>query len=72
MKLSTMTLALGIALAPFAAHATLQHRYPLNHEHAAISPKATALAPAVKPNDDDPDGLTRNRDECNRGCIDNN
>ena len=32
---------------------------------------ATALAPAVKPVDDDSDGLTRNIDECNRGCIGN-
>jgi hypothetical protein len=32
---------------------------------------ATALAPALKL-DDDSDGLTRNRDECNRCCIDSN
>jgi hypothetical protein len=74
MKLSTMSMAMCFALAPFAAHATdnaVQHHRALHHQHAAISATATALVPAVKV-DDDADGLTRNRDECNRGCIDNN
>jgi hypothetical protein len=71
MKLSTIFLALCFALAPFAAHATVQHHHALHHRHAAISAKATALEPAVKL-DDDSDGLTRNHDECNRGCIDTN
>ena len=71
MKLSTAFLALCFALAPFAAHATAQHHHALHHQQAAIPSKATAFAPAVK-RDDDADGLTRNRDECNRGCIDNN
>jgi hypothetical protein len=72
MKLSTISLALCFALtAPFAAHANdnaVRHHRALHHEHAAIS--ATALVPAVKV-DYDSDGLTRNRNECNRGCIDN-
>lgn len=38
---------------------------PANAE--ALSPRA---APAVRTFDDS-DGLTRNRDECNFGCIDN-
>jgi hypothetical protein len=71
MKLSTMTVALCFALAPVAAHATVQHHHALHHPHAAISANATALVPAVKV-DDDSNGLTRNRDECNRGCIDSN
>jgi hypothetical protein len=74
MKLSTISLALCFALtAPFAAHANdnaVRHHRALHHEHAAISATATALVPAVKV-DDDSDGLTRNRNECNRGCIDN-
>jgi hypothetical protein len=70
MKLSTMCLALCFALAPFAAHATAQHHHALHHQHAAVSATATALVPAVKVNDNS-DGLSRNRDECNRGCIDN-
>ena len=70
MKLSTMSLALGFALAPFSAHATVQHHDALHHPRAAISPKATALVPAVKLNDNT-DGLSRNHDDCNRGCIDN-
>jgi hypothetical protein len=71
MKLSTMSLALCFALVPLAANATTQHHRALHHHDAAISVKATALVPAVKL-DDDSDGLTRNRDECNRGCIDSN
>jgi hypothetical protein len=71
MKLSTMSLAMCFALAPFAAHATVQHHHALHHQHAAISPKATAFVPAAEP-DDDSNGLSRNRDECNRGCIDSN
>jgi hypothetical protein len=71
MKLSTMSLALCFALTPLAAHATVQQHHAVHHQHAAISPSATALVPAVKL-DDDSDGLTRNRDECNRGCVDNN
>jgi hypothetical protein len=75
MKLSTISLAIGFALAPFAAQATTQHHYALHHapqtQRHAIPMAATAFIPAVKP-DDDSDGLTRNRDECNRGCIDSN
>ena len=74
MKLSTISLAMCFALVPFAAHATdnaVQHHRALHHERAAISAAATAFVPAVK-FDDDSDGLTRNRDECNRGCIDSN
>jgi hypothetical protein len=75
MKISTISLALCFALAPFAAHATaspVQHHRPPHHaQHLAMPMTATAFVPAVKL-DDDSDGLTRNRDECNRGCIDSN
>jgi hypothetical protein len=75
MKLSTMSLALCFALAPFAAHATASpvphHRAPHHAQHLVVPMTATALVPTVKP-DDDSDGLSRNRDECNRGCIDSN
>jgi hypothetical protein len=77
MKLSMITLALCFTLAPFAAHATAQHHDPLHQaqqaqqtQRHAIPKTATASVPAVKV-DDDSDGLTRNADECNRGCIDN-
>jgi hypothetical protein len=60
------------ALAPFAAHATTQHHRALHQaQRPAIPKRATAFVPAVKV-DDDSDGLTRNREECNRGCIDSN
>jgi hypothetical protein len=69
-KLSTITLAIAFALAPLAAHATAQRHHALHHPHAAVSAAATALVPAVK-FDDNSDGLSRNREECNRGSIDN-
>jgi hypothetical protein len=75
MKLSTITLALCFTLAPFAAHATAQHHRALHHVHEAlrhtIPMTATAFVPAVKV-DDDSDGLSRNHEDCNRGCIDSN
>jgi hypothetical protein len=76
MKLSTMSLALCFALAPFGARATVQHHPALHQsqhqaQRHAIAMTATALVPAAKV-DDDSDGLTRNHDECNRGCIDSN
>lgn len=79
MKLSTIILAMCFALAPFAAHATAQHHHALHHmqqaQRAAIPMAAIALVPAVPAVkvDDDSDGLSRNREDCNRrGCIDSN
>ena len=75
MKLSTITLALCFTLAPFAAHATATHHDAFHQvqraQRHAIPKTATAFVPAVKI-DDDAEGLTRNPDECNRGCIDSN
>jgi hypothetical protein len=74
MRLSAISLALCFGLVPFAAHATVdptQHHRALHHaQRHAIPAKATALVPAVKV-DDDADGLSRNPNDCNRGCIDN-
>ena len=73
MKLSTISLAMCFALAPFAAHATdsmVQHHRALHRKHVAIPDTATAFVPMVK-FDHDSDGLSRNREDCNRGCIDN-
>ena len=78
MKLSTIILAMCFALAPFAAHATGQHHHPLHYvqqaQRSAIPMAATALVPAVPAVkvDDDSDGLSRNHEDCNRGCIDSN
>ena len=78
MKLSTIILATCFAVAPFAAHATAQHHHALHHvqqaQRPAIPMAATAFVPAVAAVkvDDDSDGLSRNRDDCNRGCIDSN
>jgi hypothetical protein len=78
MKFFTVfSLAMCFALTPFAAHATdkaVQHHRALHYDRAAISATATALVPAVPAVkvDDDSDGLSRNREDCNRGCIDSN
>jgi hypothetical protein len=78
MKLSTIILAICFALAPFAAHATAQHHHALHHlqqaQRPAIPMAATALVPAVPAVkvDDDSNGLSRNHEDCNRGCIDSN
>jgi len=73
MKLSMIFLAMCFALAPFAARATVEHHHALHPaqqmQRHAIPVTTTALVPAVKV-DDDSDGLSRNREECNRGCID--
>lgn len=75
MKLSTMILAMCFALGSFAARAMVQHRDVLHQmqqeQRHAIPMTATASVPAVKP-DDDSDGLSRNHEDCNRGCIDSN
>ena len=75
MKLSTITLALCFTLAPFAAHATAKHHGALHQvqqaQRYAIPKTATAFVPAVKV-DNDSDGLSRNPEDCNRGCIDSN
>jgi hypothetical protein len=78
MKLSTIIITMCFALTPFAAHATsndVQHRHALHHvQHAqrqTIPTSATAFVPAVKV-DDDSNGLSRNHEDCNRGCIDSN
>ncbi len=72
-------LILGVALcAPVGAYASNVpapiHKHHAHHQvvYLAMTPNATALAPALKPVDDDSDGLTRNIDECNRGCIGSN
>ena len=75
MKLSMIALALCFTLAPFAAHATARHHeafYRVEQtERHAIPKMATAFVPAVR-RDDDSDGLSRNHEDCNRGCIDSN
>jgi hypothetical protein len=50
MKLSTMTLVMCFALAPFAAHATAPHHHAIHQaQRHAISMTATAFAPVVIP-----------------------
>jgi len=80
MKIFTISaLIIGVAsCVPVGAIASERpapvHKHHAHHQvvYLAISPGATALAPALRPVDDDSDGLTRNIDECNRGCIGSN
>jgi hypothetical protein len=79
---STVALALCVALAtPIGANASdAVIRDP--GVYGSFNPAATALAPpdAIAPgaptmnsddDHDDYDGLSRHRDQCNTGCIDN-
>jgi hypothetical protein len=85
-RFTTLALAMGVALAtPVEAHAfddmtpIQKHKIHLRHVPASFSPAATALAratailPAIPAAGgvSNSDGLSRNRDECNLGCIDN-
>ncbi len=77
MKIFTIsTLIFGVTLCvPVAYNGPAPiHKHHAHHQVAYLSmtPNATALAPGLKPVDDDSDGLTRNIDECNRGCIGSN
>jgi len=81
---TTIALALRVALpAPIAANASDQvgtipkHRIVMHQVvRGSFNPAATALAPpfdaapAAK-SEDGHDGLSRDRDQCNYGCIDN-
>jgi hypothetical protein len=84
---SSVVLALCVALpAPRVAYTSDSvnpvHKQRIQQHHAVpgwFDPAATALvpaigivrvAPALKSNDNT-DGLSRDRDQCNRGCIDN-
>jgi hypothetical protein len=84
---TSVMLALCVALpAPIVANASESvnpvHKHRIYQQLAVtgwFNPAATALvpaigfvraAPALKSNDN-ADGLSRDRDQCNRGCIDN-
>ena len=49
---------------PYQKHAIQQVAY------VGVSPKATALAPASVVPTKETDGMSRDSDDCNRGCID--
>jgi hypothetical protein len=78
---STVALALCVALAtPISANASdAVITDPgvfgsFNPAAKALAPDATApVAPTMNSHDDhdDYDGLSRHRDQCNKGCIDN-
>jgi hypothetical protein len=70
-------LALGVILAASGVASAHEKTWQVSHQkhyaaYTAVSPKATAFVPlALKRVEDDSDGLSRNTNECNRGCIDN-
>jgi hypothetical protein len=77
---TTIALTLGVVLcAPVGASASNgvapTYKYHAHYRVAfvAISPQATAFVPVTpKKVDDDSDGLSRNVEDCNRGCIGGN
>jgi len=76
-SLKTTALVLAFSLcAPAAVYATDSgnqvHKVHVYHRdaHATIPNNATALSPTLL-HEPETDGLSRNRDECNNGCIDN-
>jgi hypothetical protein len=57
------------ALAADGSHSFHKHAIQVRHvAYAGFSSNATALVPAVLINDSD--GLSRNSEDCNKGCID--
>jgi hypothetical protein len=54
-----------------------RYRHPHHHAHKPVEPEAVApkASPPVAPSpwgESDPDGLSRNQDDCNKGCIGGN
>jgi hypothetical protein len=79
---STVALALCVALAaPISANASdvvITDPGVYRSFYGSFNPFGTALAPdrtgpvaSTMKSDDDYDGLSRHRDQCNTGCIDN-
>ena len=73
---STVALALCVALAaPISANAsdaaTTGVYGSFNPAATALAPDATAPVAPTMNSDDNYDGLSRHRDQCNMGCIDN-
>jgi hypothetical protein len=67
--------ALAVPISAYAAGAASVHKQTRHVAHVEISRNASALAPAwvmsVVGRLPETDGLSRNRDDCNYGCIDN-
>jgi hypothetical protein len=85
MRLAT-TLALGLCIAlsaPIVANATdgvslidARGHHARGHHmqqtvYRSFNPAATAFVPTARSDVDKSDGLSRHRDDCNYGCIDN-
>ncbi|WP_374546286.1 hypothetical protein [Rhodoblastus sp.] len=69
------TIALGLAGAPYAASAETRH-HPTPAPAVQAQPAEQAPGPSLKPyahpGDGDNDGLSRDPDDCNKGCIGGN
>jgi hypothetical protein len=76
---TTLTLGLCIALsAPIAANASdgvaLINARGIHMQqtvYRSFNPAATAFVPTARSDVDKSEGLSRHRDDCNYGCIDN-
>jgi hypothetical protein len=80
MRLAT-TLALGLCIAlsaPIVANASdgvalinARGVHMQQTVYRSFNPAATAFVPTARSGVDKSDGLSRHRDDCNYGCIDN-
>jgi hypothetical protein len=48
------------------------HHHKRHVTHAAPAPTLNRFGPYAHPGDGDDDGLSRDADDCNKGCIDGN
>jgi hypothetical protein len=68
--------ALLAVSAATASAAPRHHRHPRHVTHAAPAPTLnrfhSPFGPYAHPGDGDDDGLSRDADDCNKGCIDGN
>ncbi len=76
-SLTTTVMALALSLCASVAVYANDGATKVHHSHvyqrvahAAIPDNATALSPTVA-HEPETDGLSRNREDCNMGCVDN-
>jgi len=71
---AVIALAASVSAASAASSTTKAHDAHVVAHHVRIPKTAEALSPPVAPvvRHPETDGLSRDREDCNMGCIDNN